>query len=233
MLFVIPVPIQADLEHPENNRELFIFCLDRVPGLALPGEPELAAGQEKFYRGFWLVLPIDFRWSDKFLDQEPFRAWVDKTGDPEYRTIIVRIPSWSYSLQFDRDQFSTASTGDPVEKCCMDAVDNARNLLLTDQDDKKRLWKYLKVKFPKHVKLSARAVSAEAGLNEELELEILTLSGDGVLTGKHNYACFKVGELNAKPTTTGERAVKQRKTKAQLFKEKLLAANASPQGMKG
>ena len=202
------VHIPVNTEYPEDNREVYIFKLDNIPG-AKPGS---------LYHGYWIVLPIDMQWVSRDSGEEFFKARVFTDG-----SVHIRYPAWPYSLLYDRATMEVLETATLIPERCMVGTDIARNAYLADQPSRK--WKNLVLDFPDNHKLSAKDVNKDAGDDDELELNFIEFDGDGngEDTGRHHFATWIVARAwdgkapkHGKPDEDGTP-----KSKAALLKEKM------------
>jgi hypothetical protein len=134
------------------------------------------------YDGYYIVLPqFDAPYITEDTTEEPVRANLYCQN-----VVHVRYNSWPYGLLYDRDNLEKS-----IDERCMVGIDAKCNEFLQKPGNCK--WKHLFLNFPQGHTFSAKALNADAGEEDELELELVELTGDGVksvdsITRKHCYA---------------------------------------------
>ena len=90
----IQIPVHPT--KPEANREVTVFQVENIPGVR---------NKKAFYHGYFIALPIDWRW---YLDD-------DKTEHVKARvftdnSVMLTMPAFDYTLLHDRDTITMTNT---------------------------------------------------------------------------------------------------------------------------
>ncbi|CAB9510059.1 unknown protein [Seminavis robusta] len=201
--------IKVNTERPEANREVMVYELDRIQGV---GDK-----QNQLFSGFWIVMPIDFRY---ILDDDETTHW--KVSVIAKNKLLLSIQAWNYSALHDRDEFKKCVTKNDLE-----AMDGAMHDLIDEKtcevyEDRK--WKHLILEFEQDVHLSTKEIYD----NDVVELEPLLLP----ITVKHPknpklkytsmFASWKVARIDVKARKMGKVGKKEKKSNAARQLEALM-----------
>jgi len=185
----IQIPVHPT--KPEANREVTVFQVENIPGVR---------NKKAFYHGYFIALPIDWRW---YLDD-------DKTEHVKARvftdnSVMLTMPAFDYTLLHDRDTITMTNT----EKMgyIQDGMDNARHNFTEDKS--RRMYKHLLLEFPADQTLNASEIYADAGDNQELEIDFLEVCCNHKswsTSERHNvnYAGFTVARTDVDATKKGK-----------------------------
>ena len=177
---------------------MLVFEVDNVDG----------AEEGMIYHGYFIVLPIDARWISEDSTEEAVKARVSLQNQ-----IHIRYHAWPFSMVNSREEMD-----DQVDDRCTVGMDAAINDFLKKPGACK--WKNLFLDFPQGHDFSTKALNQHAGEENELELELIELDGDGEQTGKHTFACWKVARVDKSPRKKGRMEQKEKKSKAAQLLEK-------------
>jgi len=203
--------VKVNTEHPETNGEMMIYDLDRIEGV---GEKE-----HQLFKGFWMLMPIDIR---HILDDTVTAHW--KARMFSSNKVLVSVQAWNCSVLCDRDQFEQRVSSNALES--MDAAhhDIVNNEGATKED---RKWKHLFLDFDDDVQLSAKAINANAGEDEKLELQLIpvTVAHPKNASIKHTSMCagWKVARTDIKARKKGKAEKKETKSDAAKQLDDLLS----------
>ena len=210
--------IKVNTAHPEANREVMVYDLDRIQGA---GE----ANKNTLYKGFWICLPIDVRFILDDVNTEHWKARVFSSN-----SVLLSIQAWNYSHLYDRDELETN-----VDENVLEAIDNCHHGLEDESSDVKeaRKWKHLLLQFGDGVELSAKHIFLGAGDDEKLKLELLAVTVTHkkmpTLNYTSMYAAWKVARIDMKPNKKGKVEKQEDKSEAARLLEKI---NGGIAGMK-
>jgi hypothetical protein len=125
-------------------------------------------------------------------------------------SLLLKVPAWLYAMLQNREEISAH-----VSTTVTDAINDARHDF--SQDKAAREWKYLVLDFPTDHYLSSKEIHDEAGEDEELELEIISIIYSHPIivgSGTQHWAAWKVVRTNLKVHKRGKIEVKSKKYKA-------------------
>jgi hypothetical protein len=125
--------------------------------------------------------------------------------------LLLKVPAWPYAMLQNHEEIAAH-----VSTTVTDAIDDACHD--SSQDKAAREWKYLVLDFPTdHHLLSSKEIYDEAGEEEELELEIISIVYSYPViegSGTQHWAAWKVVRTNLKVHKRGKIKVKSKKSKA-------------------
>jgi hypothetical protein len=199
----------VNVDRPELNREVFVFQVKDVPGI----------DGKSHYDGFEILHPLDVRWVLDDDQEDMYKARIFSSN-----SILLQVPAWSYSVLANHDEFDSIATSNLTN-----AMDDARHDFFANKEA--RRFKQILLNFPTGYVLSAKEIYADAGEDQELQLEILPIKyysnpGNNETNSEH-WAGFKVARIDVKARKRGKVETPQKQSKAAAL---LFAAGGS--GMK-
>lgn len=203
----VVIPVNTD--RPEDNREVQIFGLKDIDGLATGSQ----------YFGYYIVHPMDLRYISRDQTIEHYKARVFTNNQ-----ILLTVPSWSFTLLMNRDEISPH-----VKPNVTDAMDDARHSF--EDNKESRRWKHLLLEFPSDQTLSAKEIYVDAGEDEELELEIVPVTFIDDIDGKEkrvDFAGFTVARTDVRPLKKGKVEHKTNISKGAALLKSMLSPCSPP-----
>jgi hypothetical protein len=211
------VRIEANVEHPERNREVLVF-----PIVDIPGE------KNQFFTGYYIMTPMDIR----FVIDEPTVSFYDARVFTN-KSVLIQLPGWLYSPLNDREEFKKHLTDNVTN-----AMDDSRHEYYEDKI--RREWKYLLLDFPDDHELSSKEINDKVVDDETLKLEVVPITykvfkkKKGSPVSLTHWACWKVARTDVKLKKRGKvQPVKALSEAASLLAALHLSADDSddPDGM--
>jgi len=147
--------INVDMNKPENNREVLVFQLDKIPGVGKEAKST--------FSGFLIVVPADIRHYHRDTVTEWFKGRVF-TDDSVY----LQIPAYNFTLLSNRDEIKDRSDKIPNYDIVEEGLDDGRIQYL--EQKARREFKSLRLQFPVPVKLSSSDINEGAGDDESLKM---------------------------------------------------------------
>jgi len=203
--------IDVDTVNPERNREVTVYSVRDMEGVQ----------KNVTYDGYFICLPMDLRWVAENVNEDQYRARLWTTGQ-----VMITYPAYDYSHLNDYRAFQKSEA---VTEPIAHAMDNAAEEFIRDTNatkgrNRNRQWKKLILNFPNGHVLSSKALYSEAGDDEELETEFVSVPVNqrDMGIGDITYACWKVARTDTKSRKKGrtEAKVHQSKNAAMLAKLK-------------
>jgi hypothetical protein len=151
--------IQANLDCPEKNRELYLFPVSELNGIV----PDVV------YEGYIVMFRIDdLRLVYDFPNTDYFKCQV--IGGKGGNQLLITLNSWPYTLLHNDDRKHICSR---LPVACSDAIDVSRNDFIKNKST--RELKQLVLRFPKHFQLSASLLDSKAGSDEICKMHIIPI----------------------------------------------------------
>jgi hypothetical protein len=186
----------VNINRPELNREVLVYQIKDVPGI----------DGKSHFDGFQILHPLDVRWVLEDSQVDMYKARIFSSN-----SVLLQVPSWSYSVLSDRDEFASVGTTNLTN-----AMDDARHEFYAKKET--RMFKQILLTFPKDHVLSAKEIYSDSGEDMELELEIIPVSyTKGSSQSEKNsehWAGFKVARVDVKAHKRGKVESKKKQSKA-------------------
>ena len=186
------VPVDVDVERPENNREFIIHDV----GQQIPGVDEYAGS---LLHGYWIVLPMDPRWAMDDPRTVFYSASLNKSGGSE---VHVKVPSFDYDLRHNRDAFVVSQDTEDFD---VQAIDDMIYTYTKSsvQLQESRKWRYYTLSFPSDHKLSSSAIYKKAGKEERLKDIYISVDMTHAM-GKRFFVAWHVARTDLKGRAAGK-----------------------------
>ena len=178
---------------PDANREVFVFPIKDIQGVK---------NKKAYFNGYSIMMYMDVR---HFMDDENVEWYRARLYSDNQ--VLLTYPSFPYTLLHDREYMNHLIT-----KPSQDGMDDARHVY--SENKQHRQFRHLLLNFPPGSKLSTSEIYAEAGEDEELELNIIPIEYSRQGMGRKNtvhYVEFQVARTDIKPSKKGRVDTKDRK----------------------
>ena len=158
--------------------------------------PSVVKGKEMDrHHGYYIMIPMDYFYVLDNVNVDYYTACLYSKNQ-----VMLKIPAFPYSLLNQRDEIAKV-----VPDIVTDGLDNARHYFVGEKSS--REFKYILLNFPHGHELSASEIYADAGGEEDMEIEILKIkfkhsSSTEEIT--QYYAAWKVARLDIRPDKRGK-----------------------------
>jgi hypothetical protein len=208
-MYLFPVRIYVDPERPARNGPFIIMPVNDIEGI----------DGKSFFHGYALFYNVDMRWILDNPIEEPYSARVFSSN-----MLSFKCMAWPYSLLAMHDELQSE-----LPRNIMNAVESEHHKCHEDPIGYK--YNSYIIEFPSSQELSSKLINADAGENEELEMDMIELeyeradgskNADGSKkTNSEVWACWLVARTDTTASKRGKVEFKEKKSKAALLLEKM------------